>query len=127
MRDLIRKALTLALVAGLLVASPVCLHAHTTPCGSAASHEGTAVEHYADVSVDPGNEASLNENTFGSSHHHDDGFCKKSCAACVGVSLVPAAPHAAGTLTASQQLVHGLSVCLDPRAVPVEPGIPKSL
>jgi hypothetical protein len=85
------------------------------------------VQHYADLNVDAGNEASLDENTFGSSHHHDDGFCKKSCAACVGVSLVPAAPLAAGTLTASQQLVHGLSICLNARAVPVEPGIPKSL
>jgi hypothetical protein len=85
------------------------------------------VQHYADLNVDPGDEASSDEITPGAAHHHDDGLCKTCCVTCVGASLVPAAPLAVVALTASQQMVQVLSTSLAPHLVPTDPGIPKAL
>jgi hypothetical protein len=127
MRGVPHKLLVFVLAAGLIVAGHACSHAQMGPCGSAASHEANAVQNYADLNVDPGDEASSNETTSPVAHHHDDDLCKKCCAACVGASLVPAAPLAVVTLAASQQLAQVLSDSLAARSVPTEPGIPKGL
>ena len=127
MRGVLNKLLTFVLAAGLIVAGPACPHAQMDPCGSAASHETNAVQHYADLNVDPADETSSDETTSAAAHHHDDDLCKKCCSACVGASLMPAAPLAVVTLTASQQVAQVLSVSLAARSVPTEPGIPKSL
>jgi hypothetical protein len=127
MRGVLDKLLVCVLAAGLIVAGPGCSRAHMDPCGSAASHEANAVQHYADLNVEPGDEASSDEITPAAAHHHDDDLCKKCCAACVGASLVPAAPLAVVTLTASQPMAQVLSDSLAARSVPTDPGIPKSL
>ena len=125
MRGVLHKLLAFVLVAGLIVAGPACSHAQMDPCGSPTSHEGQGVQHYADLSVDPGDEASSDE-TAGVVHHHDDdGICKKCCATCVGASLMPTTPVAVVALTASQQMAQVLPGSLAARSVLIEPGIPK--
>ena len=125
MRGVLHKLLAFILVAGLIVAGPACSHAQMDPCGSPTSHEGQGVQHYADLSVDPGDEASSDE-TAGVVHHHDDdGICKKCCATCVGASLMPTTPVAVVALTASQQMAQVLPGSLAARSVLIEPGIPK--
>jgi len=126
MRGVPQKLLVFVLAMGLIVAGPACPHAQVDPCGSAASHEANAVQHYADLNVDPADEASSNE-IAPAAHHHNDDLCKKCCSACVGASLLPAAPLAVATHTASQQMAQLLSASLAARSVPTEPGIPKSL
>ena len=126
MRGVLQKLLVFVLAMGLIVAGPACPHAQVAPCGSAASHEANAVQHYADLNVDPADEASSNE-IAPAAHHHNDDLCKKCCSACVGASLLPAAPLAVATHTASQQMAQLLSASLAARSVPTEPGIPKSL
>jgi hypothetical protein len=125
MRGVLHKLLAFILVAGLIVAGPACSHAQMDPCGSPTSHEGQGAQHYADLSVDPGDEASSDE-TAGVVHHHDDdGICKKCCATCVGASLMPTTPVAVVALTASQQMAQVLPGSLAARSVLIEPGIPK--
>ena len=125
MRGVLHKLLAFVLVAGLIVAGPACSHAQMDPCGSPTSHEGQGAQHYADLSVDPGDEASSDE-TAGVVHHHDDdGICKKCCATCVGASLMPTTPVAVVALTASQQMAQVLPGSLAARSVLIEPGIPK--
>ena len=126
MRGVLHKLLAFILVAGLIVAGPACSHAQMDPCGSPTSHEGQGVQHYADLSVDPGDEASSDETASGvAHHHHDDGICKKCCATCVGASLMPTAPVAVVALTASQQMAQVLPGSLAARSVSIDPGIPK--
>ena len=126
MRGVLHKLLAFILVVGLIVAGPACSHAQMDPCGSPNSHEGQGVQHYADLNVDPGDEASSGETASGVVHHHDDdGICKKCCATCIGTSLIPTAPVAVVTLTASQQMAQVLSVNLAAGSVPIDPGIPK--
>lgn len=126
MRGVLQKLLVFVLAMGLIIAGPACPHAQVDPCGSAASHEASAVQHYADLNVDPADEASSNEITP-AAHHHNDDLCKKCCSACVGASLLPVVPLAVTTSPASQQIAQGLSASLAARSVPTEPGIPKSL
>ena len=109
-----------------MAGGPACAYAQMNPCGSAVSHEANAVQHYADLNVDPGDEAS-SDGIKSAAHHHNDDLCKKCCTTCVGASLVPAASLAMVTLTASQQIAQALSACLAAHSVPTEPGIPKSL
>ena len=125
MRGVLHKLLAFVLVTGLIVAGPACSHAKMDPCGSPSTHEGHSVQHYADLNVDPADETSSDETASGIAHHYGDGICKKCCATCVGVSLVPHAPHAVVTLTASQQMARVLPVSLAARSIPIEPGIPK--
>src|SRR5262245_27521062 len=126
MRGVLQKALACVLAIGLIVAGPACPHAQMNPCGSAVSHEANAVQHYADLNVDPGDEAS-SDGIKSAAHHHNDDLCKKCCTTCVGASLEPAASLAMVTLTASEQIAQALSACLGAHSVPTEPGIPKSL
>ena len=125
MRGILHKLLAFVLAAGLIVAGPACSHAQMDPCGSPTSDDGHSVQQYANLNVDPGDEASPDETASGVAHYYDDGICKKCCATCVGASLVPTAPLAKLTLTASQQMAQVLTIRLAARAVPIEPGIPK--
>src|SRR5215475_14119869 len=100
MRGVLHKLLSFVLVAGLIVAGPACSHAQRDPRSSPTSDEGHSVQHYADLNVDPGDEASSDETASGAAHHYDDGICKKCCATCVSASIVPTAPLAVVTLTA---------------------------
>jgi len=126
MRGVLQRLLAFVLAIGLIVAGSACPHAQVAPCGSAASHEANAVQHYADLNVDPADEGSSDE-IAPAAHHHNDDLCKKCCSACVGGSLLPVVPLAVTTSPAGQQIAQGLSASLAARSVPTEPGIPKSL
>ena len=126
MRGVLQKLLAFVLAIGLIIAGPACPHAQVYPCGSSVSHDANVVQNYADLNVDPGDEASSDE-IAPAAHHHNDDLCKKCCSACVGASLLPVVPLAEATRTASQQIAQVLSASLAARSVPTEPGIPKSL
>jgi hypothetical protein len=126
MRRALHKILTFVLATGLAVGGPICSHAQMGTSAAATLHETHAVPHYADLSIDP-EEDGCSHASSGTSHSHDDGLCKKCCAACVGASLVPTAPIALTKLSASCELMLTLDDNLVARAVPTEPGIPKPL
>jgi hypothetical protein len=121
------KLLALVLAFGLIVAGPACAHAQMDPCGSTASHKVQAVQHYADLNIDPDDGASSEQTMPVAVDHQQDGLCKKCCATCVGTSLLPAAPVAVLILTASKQIAQIPSIGLAARPVPTEPEIPKAL
>ena len=79
MRRALQRLLALVLAVGLVASVPVCSHAQTEPCGSAASHEANDVPTYADLSIDPGDNGSLQAEFPAGAPHHDDGLCKKCC------------------------------------------------
>ncbi len=127
MRRALQRLVALVLAVGLVASAPACSHAQTEPCGSAASHEANDVPTYADLSIDPGDDGSLQAELPAGVPHHDDGLCKKCCTTCVGASLLSATPAAPVTMTASQQMALTLDDNLVARPVSTEPGIPKPL
>ena len=128
MRDALRKILVLALSVGLAVSAPASLsHARTLPSSTvAALHEAHDVQHYADLSVEPGDDPCPHE-AGGAMHDQGDGVCKKCCAACLGASLIPNTPVAVRILTKTNELVVQRNAMLVARDIPTEPGIPKPL
>ena len=122
-----RKLLAFVLAIGLIVAGPACSHAQMDPCGSTASHETQAVQHYADLNIDPDDGVSSEQTMPVAADHHQDGLCKKCCATCGSSSLLPAAPVAIVLLTASQQMAQAPFIGLAAYLVPIDPGIPKAL
>jgi hypothetical protein len=52
----VQKLLALALAAGLVASGPVCSHAQMEPC---SSHETKNVPIYADLSINPADDGSL--------------------------------------------------------------------
>jgi hypothetical protein len=127
MRRALQRLLALVLAVGLVASVPVCSHAQTEPCGSAASHEANDVPTYADLSIDPGDNGSLQGEFPAGAPHNDDGLCKKCCTTCVGANLPSATPTALVTMTASQQMALTLDDNLVAGPLSTEPGIPKPL
>ena len=121
-----QRLLALVLAAGLVAGGPVCSHAQTEPCGSAVSHKANDVPTYADLSIDPIDDGSLQAELPAGVPHHDD-LCKKCCATCVGANLPSAIMAPLVTITASQQMALTLDDNLVARPVSTEPGIPKPL
>ena|SRR5215510_8923303 len=124
MRRTLRKILVLALSAGLAMSVPALSHAGMAPAAVAVSHEMHDVLHYADLAVEPGDDC-LHATPGGGMHHHDDGICKKCCAACLGASLIPTLPVSAKILSRSRNLIAARAPVLIARDIPTEPGIPK--
>jgi hypothetical protein len=127
MRRALQRLLALVLAVGLVASVPVCSHAQTEPCGSAASHEANDVPTYADLSIDPGDNGSLQGEFPAGAPHNDDGLCKKCCTTCVGANLPSATPTVLVTMTANQQMAMTLDDNLVARPLSTEPGIPKPL
>jgi len=126
MRRALQKLLALVLAAGLVASGPVGSCADKEPCGSAASHDSRKVSQYADLSVDPTDDASFQaELTAGVPPH--DGLCQMCCAACLSANLPPPAEVALAIPSISHQMVITLDASLVERSVPTEPGIPKPL
>jgi len=127
MRRALQRLLALVLAVGLAASVPLCSHAQTEPCGSAASHEANDVPTYADLSIDPDDDSSLQAELPAGIPQHDDGLCNKCCATCVGANLPSATPAAPVTITTSQQMALTLDDNLVARPLSTEPGIPKPL
>src|SRR5215831_15276097 len=121
MRHALRKILVLLLAVGLTVSVPALSHAQVVTFGSAASHESHDVQHYADLSIEPGDEACPHSAL---AHDQDGGLCKKCCAACLGASLIPYAPETTSVAAVPGELVAPRENTLVARAIPTEPGIP---
>jgi len=128
MRDAFNKVLVFVLTVGLTLSLPALSHARaaSAPSSLAASHEHHVVQHYADLAIDPADEDCFDAAPQGT-HHQGDDLCKKCCSACLGMSLMPTAPAAALTLSEVRGALSAPADALVSRAVPTEPGIPKSL
>jgi hypothetical protein len=127
MRHALRKILVLALSVGLAVGAPALSHTRAFSSSSiAASHEAHDVQHYADLSVEPGDDPCLHA-AGGAMHDQDDGLCKKCCAACLGASLIPDPPVAERILIETNARALQGNSMLVAHVIPTEPGIPKGL
>ena len=126
MRHVLRKILVIALSVGLTASAPALSHAQPGHSGAAASHEVHDVQHYADLSVEPGDEGCPYA-APGGTHDQDDSLCKKCCAACLGASLVPSLPVSVPRLLEPSDLTVARDNMLVARVIPTEPGIPKPL
>jgi hypothetical protein len=122
MRRALQKMVALLLAVGLIVSGPIssqaCMADHVT------SHENHAVQHYADLAIDPG-EGECSHAAPGTTR--DDGLCNKCCAACVGASLIPTVPVAVWGLSVARDTLLTRDDILIARPVPTEPGIPKPI
>lgn len=125
MRGAVQKLLALALATGLVTSGPVCSHAQE-PCNAAISYETKGVPIYADLSVDPADDGSLQAELSAEGPHYDDALCKKCCAICIGVNL-PLTTLALMTLSAGDQMTLAVDDNLVARSVSIDPGIPKPL
>jgi len=105
--------------------APALSHARMAPSSVAASHEVHAVEHYADLSIEPGDVGGSHAAVPGGMHHDDDGLCNKCCSACLGASLIPTTPMVAVILSGPYKVLFTGDEALVERPVPTEPGIPK--
>jgi len=126
MRRGLQKTLVLLLAVGLIVSGPFASHARINSTNHATSHEVQSVSHYADLAIDPA-EDECPHATSGATQSHDDGLCNKCCAACMVASLIPAVPTAVWVLLVARDTFLTRDDILTARAVPTEPGIPKSL
>lgn len=122
----LKKLLVFALSVGLSLSAPALSHAYMGFAAPTASHEAHSVQHYADLSVEPGDDGYLHPTPAGT-HHHDDGLCKKSCAACLGASLVPNLSMSVEILSGLSEVTVARADMLIARDIPTEPGIPKPL
>jgi hypothetical protein len=126
MRHALKKLLALLVAVSLAASTPVLSHARMSASHASASHEVHVVQHYADLSVDPDDEGCPNA-TPGGPHHQDNDLCKRCCSACLGATLIPAAPVATLLLSGPRDVLFTTEDALVARAVPTEPGIPKPL
>jgi hypothetical protein len=124
MRRKLRKIVVFLLAVGLTVSAPALSHAQVGAFSGAAPHESHDVQHYADLSIEPGDEACPHS---APAHDQDGGLCKKCCAACLGAILIPYAPEATSVADMPGELMTPRENTLVARAIPAEPGIPKPL
>ena len=124
MRKALKKILVLLLSVGLTVSVPALSHAQMVPLSGSASHESHDLQRYADLSIEPGDEACPHSPP---THDEDGGLCKRCCAACLGASLLPCVPMAASVAAVPGELVSWRDKTLAARVIPTEPGIPKPL
>ena len=121
----LRKILAVALSVGLAVSAPAFSHAGMAHAADSSSHEMHDVLHYADLAIEPGDDCPRARH--GGVNHHDDGFCKKCCAACLGASLIPSLPLSVEIVSGSRSLTLVRAPILSARDIPTEPRIPKPL
>jgi hypothetical protein len=126
MRHVLLRILVLVLSVGLAASAPALSHTRTIPSAAPASHEVHDVQHYADLSVEPGEEGCPHA-TPGGTQDQDDSLCKKCCAACLGASLVPSLPVSVRLFSEPSDLTVAPDDMLVARVIPTEPGIPKPL
>lgn len=131
MRLLLRKIVVLVIAAGLVSASatsPSHAISMAAEAGTDSAHEAPSVPHYADLAIEPDDQncpQTAAESPI--EHSHDDGLCKKSCAACVMASLMPSAPISIRPLTEARETLSMYRSALVAHAAPIDPAIPKLL
>jgi hypothetical protein len=126
MRQTLRKIIVFALSVGLAVSAPALSHAqpgHSSASASQASHD---VQNYADLAIEPGDDG-CPHSASRPAHDHNDGVCKKCCAACLGASLLASPPVAVPIMSEPGKLVVRCDHKLVAHDIATEPGIPKPL
>ena len=131
MRRLLRKIAILVISAGLAL-SGAASHSHammsSAGTGTVSLHEVHVVEHYADLVIEAGGDDCPEAATDSPTRHsHDDGLCKKCCAACTSASLIPNSPSPILMLSGTRKSFSMQRSVLVAHLVPTDPGIPKTL
>ena len=131
MRLLFRK-LTIFVVAAGLALSGATSHAGATMmldgAGTPSMHEMHQVQHYADLAIEPGEQDCPHMAAdIPMKHQTDDGLCKKCCAACTSVSLIPTSPFPILILSEKRETYSVSFTTLVAHRVPTDTGIPKPL
>src|SRR4051812_5153454 len=123
MRRALKKTVAILVAAGLIVGGPVFAHARTHASAEAAIHEIHAVEHYADLAIDPGADQCAKASP-GASHAHD-GLCDRCCTVCLGATLIPVVPASVWAPAITRESFFTRLYSLTAHIVPTEPDIPK--
>jgi hypothetical protein len=131
MRLMLRK-ITILVIAAALASSGAASFAHAKISLAGTDrpllHESHPVEHYADIAIEPGEQDCLHSIADAPSQHsHNDGLCKKCCAACAPASLIPSAPFPILALSEARGTFLVSRNTLVAHTVPTDPGIPKPL
>jgi hypothetical protein len=131
MRLFLHKIAVLVVAAGLAL-SGATSHSHAGMTSSSEDtsslHEMHQIQHYADLAIDASEDVCLHmAGDAPSQHQHDDGLCKKCCAACTTASLIPDAPFPVLVLSQTRETYAMTRIALVAHAVPTDPGIPKSV
>jgi hypothetical protein len=129
MRLMLRKIAVFLIATGLMF-SGATSHGYGATDGAAAMHESHQIQNYADLAIEPGESdcphlvASATDNVPAS---QNDGLCKRCCAACMSVSLMPDAPAPLSVMSLPFSVYAAAHTTLVAHNVPTDPGIPKSL
>jgi hypothetical protein len=119
----------LAVTAGLVLSGSTPRSYAAMPSAEAASpHDAHQVQRYADLAIEAGEPDCPHAVADAPAQHsHDDGLCKKFCAACTTANLVPDAPAPMLSLSGEREIFPMKRHALVAHTVPTDPGIPKSL
>jgi hypothetical protein len=94
--------------------------------GTAVAHETHQVETYANLAIEPGDQDCLHA-SGDAPQPQNDSSCKKCCAVCTTVSLIPNAPFPILELSQKRETYAITRAALVAQTVATDPGIPKSL
>jgi hypothetical protein len=133
MRLLLRKIFIFVIAVGLGL-SGAASHANakmsSTGTDKVSLHESQDVQRYADLAIEPGEQDCAHATAdTPTQHSHDDGLCKKCCAACTSTSasLIPSAPFPVLALSEARTTFSVNRNTLVAYTVPTDPGIPRPL
>src|SRR6185437_14165568 len=119
-----KKMTVFLLAVGLIAGGATFSHARSDASAGAPAHEMHAVMHYADLAIDPAHDECLHP-APGTTHSHDNSLCDKCCAACLGASLLPAAPVIVCGQSLARDTLSMQQDILIARPIFTEPDIPK--
>jgi hypothetical protein len=98
---------------------------------AAAMHDSRQIQSYADLAIEPGEhdcaQATADASGDVPSPPPNDGPCKKCCAACMSVSLLPETLASMMSVSHSREVDASALATLVAFDIPTDPGIPKSL
>lgn len=130
MKQVFRKFAVLLIAVGLALggtSSHSFANIQSADNDSASLHEVHHVQNYTDLAIEPGEECLHSDMAPSTQHSHDDGSCKKCCAACMTASLVPTVSTPLLILLVRRGTFPSYRNTLLAHSVPTDPGIPKPL
>ncbi len=131
MRLLLRKIAVLLIAAGLVLGGATSHALAGMSDAATAMHESHQIQNYADLAIEPGEHdcAQMTADALGDapSPPQNDGPCKKCCAACMSVSLLPEMPAPVTFVSQFREIYASPLVTLVAFDIPTDPGIPKPL
>lgn len=134
MQLLLRKVAVLLIAAGLVLSGATSHAGMIMPTAgddAAAAHTLHQVEKYADLAIEPGDAdcTHVSDRSGGTpvQQPQDNGLCKKCCAACAAVSLMPEGAAPVFPISHEHDTYRLLRRVLVAQTIPIDPGIPKTL